>query len=155
MFHADWKGSAMEARKGRQEVIRDLIRSGEIRTQSSLVKSLADLGYTVTQATVSRDVSDLQLKKLPGGVYVLREDLHLMHMVSELVLEILQTGNFVIIKSQGGSAPVVAAALDHAVIEGVYGSVSGDNTVLVVSDSDETARKLKEKLDTYLHLSTR
>lgn len=145
----------MKARKGRQEVIRDLIRSGEIHTQSSLVQALADQGYSVTQATVSRDVSDLQLKKLPGGVYILREDLHLMHMVSELVQEILQVGNFVIIKSQGGSAPVVAAAIDHAAIEGVYGSVSGDNTVLVVSDTNETARKLKDKLDSYLNLSVR
>ncbi|MCL2332652.1 MAG: ArgR family transcriptional regulator [Actinomycetia bacterium] len=145
----------MKARKGRQEVIRDLIRGGEIRTQSSLVKALADQGYSVTQATVSRDVSDLELKKLPGGVYILREDLHLMHMVSELVLEVLQVGNFVIIKSQGGSAPVVAAALDHAVIDGVYGSVSGDNTVLVVNDTDETATQLKEKLDSYLHLTIR
>ena len=143
----------MKARKGRQEVIRDLIRGGDIRTQSSLVQALADQGYSVTQATVSRDVSDLQLKKLPGGVYILREDLHLMRMVSELVLEILQVGNFVIIKSQGGSAPVVAAAIDHAVIDGVYGSVSGDNTVLVVNDTNETANKLREKLDSYLHLA--
>jgi len=145
----------MKARRGRQEVIRDLIRSGDIRTQSSLVQALSDQGFSVTQATVSRDVSDLQLKKLPGGVYILREDLHLMRMVSELVLEILQVGNFVIIKSQGGSAPVVAAAIDHAVIDGVYGSVSGDNTVLVVNDTNETAHKLRDKLDSYLHLTIR
>ncbi|MCL2881917.1 MAG: ArgR family transcriptional regulator [Coriobacteriia bacterium] len=145
----------MKARKGRQEVIRDLIRGGEIRTQSSLVQALADQGYSVTQATVSRDVSDLKLEKLPGGIYILREDLHLMRMVSELVLEILQVANFVIVKSQGGSAPVVAAAIDHAVIEGVYGSVSGDNTVLVVADSEDTAHKLKEKLESYLRLNIR
>ncbi|MCL2324195.1 MAG: ArgR family transcriptional regulator [Actinomycetia bacterium] len=145
----------MKARKGRQEVIKELIRNGEIRTQGALVKILAEKGYSVTQATVSRDVTDLQLKKLPGGIYVLREDLHLMRMVSELVLEVLQAGNFVIIKSQGGSAPVVAAALDHAAIDGVYGSVSGDNTVLVVCDTDVTATSLREKIDSYLHLSIR
>ncbi|MCL2655056.1 MAG: ArgR family transcriptional regulator [Coriobacteriia bacterium] len=145
----------MKARKGRQEVIKDLIRGGDIRTQGSLVQALAELGYSVTQATVSRDVSDLQLEKLPGGIYILREDLHLMRMVSELVIEILQVNNFVIIKSQGGSAPVVAAAIDHAAIEGVYGSVSGDNTVLVVSDSEKTALSLKEKLDSYLRFQIR
>ena len=142
----------MKARKGRQEVIRDLVRSGEIRTQSSLVQALAIQGYSVTQATVSRDVSELQLQKLPGGIYILREDLHLMRMVSELVLEILRVNNFVIIKSQGGTAPGVAAAIDNAEIEGVYGSVSGDNTVLVVTDTDETAKTLKENLDSYLRI---
>jgi transcriptional regulator of arginine metabolism len=145
----------MKVRQGRQEIIKELVRNGEIRTQSTLVKILAEKGYSVTQATVSRDVTDLQLKKLPGGIYVLREDLHLMRMVSELVFEVLQAGNSVVIKAQGGSAPVVGAAIDHAAIDGVYGSVSGDNTVLVVCDNDVTGARLREKLDSYLNLSIR
>ena len=72
----------MKHRNKRQEAIRDIIREKSIRTQRALVDELKAQGFNCTQATVSRDITDMGLKKLPEGVYVLSEDLQLQRMLS-------------------------------------------------------------------------
>ena len=72
------------------------------------------MGFDCTQATVSRDIADMGLRKLPEGIYVLAEDLHLQRMVSELVTGVLRTDNLVMIKAQPGTASSIAAAVDAA-----------------------------------------
>ena len=81
-------------------------------------------------------------RKLSEGIYVLAEDLHLQRMVSEFVMSVDRADNLVVIKSQPGTAPGVAAAVDAASLPEVKGSVAGNDTVLVVSGSDETAMDL-------------
>ena len=75
-------------RNGRQDAIRDIVRNKDVRTQRVLVDELRAMGFDCTQATVSRDIADMGLRKLPEGIYVLAEDLHLQRMVSELVLTV-------------------------------------------------------------------
>ena len=82
------------------------------------------------------------LRKLSEGIYVLAEDLHLQRMVSEFVMSVDRADNLVVIKSQPGTAPGVAAAVDAASLPEVQGSVAGNDTVLVVSGSDEAAMDL-------------
>lgn len=139
----------MKKRNARQEAIRLIVRNNRIRTQRELVDLLAQQGYNCTQATASRDISDLGLRKLPEGVYVLSEDLHLQRMVHDLVVDVAHTGQLVLVKAQAGTAPGVAAALDDAGFEGILGSVSGDDTILVVTEGDHIATTLKDKLDLY------
>ena len=73
-------------RNGRQDAIREIVRTADVRTQRMLVDELKACGFDCTQATVSRDIADMGLHKLPEGMYVLAEDLHLQRMVSELVI---------------------------------------------------------------------
>lgn len=139
----------MKQRNRRQEVVRSIIRGQRIKTQKELVAALEGHGFDVTQATVSRDITELGLRKLPEGIYVLAEDLHLQRMVRDLVVEVSRTGNLVLVKAQAGTAPGVAAALDDAGLEGILGSVSGDDTILVVTTEDAIALALQTKLDTF------
>ena len=126
-------------RADRQEAIREIIRRLPVKTQGELVEELRKIGLRCTQATVSRDITDMGLRKLPEGIYVLSEDLHLQHMVSEFVTSVDRANNLVVIKSMPGTAPGVAAAIDAATLSDVVGSVAGNDTVLVISASDKSA----------------
>ena len=132
----------VKRRNNRQDAIRDIVRGKSIRTQRALVDELQAIGFNCTQATVSRDIADMGLRKLSEGIYVLAEDLHLQRMVSEVVMSVDRADNLVVIKSQPGTAPGVAAAVDAASLPEVKGSVAGNDTVLVVSGSDEAAMDL-------------
>lgn len=134
-------------RNSRQDAIREIVRNKAIRTQRTLVDELLALGYNCTQATVSRDITDMGLRKLPEGIYVLSEDLHLQRMVSEFVTSVERANNLVVVKSHPGTAPGVAAAVDAADLPEVVGSVAGNDTMLVISQTDETASDLVTMLE--------
>lgn len=118
---------------GRQDAIREIVRTADVRTQRMLVDELKACGFDCTQATVSRDIADMGLHKLPEGMYVLAEDLHLQRMVSELVIGVQRTENLVIIKAQPGTALGIAAAIDAAELPDVLGSLAGNDTILVIT----------------------
>ncbi|QOY61036.1 arginine repressor [Thermophilibacter immobilis] len=137
----------MKRRNSRQDAIRELVRGKSIRTQHSLVQELLALGFSCTQATVSRDIADMGLRKLPEGIYVLAEDLHLQRMLSEFVVSVLRAENLVVVKCQPGTASGVAAAVDDADLAHALGSVAGNDTVLVVVDDAERAASLQSLID--------
>ena len=139
----------MRKRVSRQEEIRKIVRRERIRTQRDLVERLQTLGFVCTQATVSRDISEMGLKKLPEGVYVLSEDLHLQRMISDLVINIVRSDNLVLVKAQAGTASGVAAALDHAELPEVLGSIAGDDTILVIGRTIADAEQLVDHLDKF------
>lgn len=125
--------SMAKKRNGRQDAIREIVRTADVRTQRMLVDELKACGFDCTQATVSRDIADMGLHKLPEGMYVLAEDLHLQRMVSELVIGVQRTENLVIIKAQPGTALGIAAAIDAAELPDVLGSLAGNDTILVIT----------------------
>ena len=129
-------------RNGRQDAIRDIVRNKDVRTQRVLVDELRAMGFDCTQATVSRDIADMGLRKLPEGIYVLAEDLHLQRMVSELVTGVLRTDNLVMIKAQPGTASGIAAAVDAAELPDVLGSLAGNDTILVIAQTAEDGERL-------------
>lgn len=130
-------------RNGRQDAIRDIVRNKDVRTQRVLVDELRAMGFDCTQATVSRDIADMGLRKLPEGIYVLAEDLHLQRMVSELVTGVLRTDNLVMIKGQPGTASGIAAAVDAAELPDVLGSLAGNDTILVIAQTAEDGERLE------------
>lgn len=130
-------------RNGRQDAIRDIVRNKDVRTQRVLVDELHAMGFDCTQATVSRDIADMGLRKLPEGIYVLAEDLHLQRMVSELVTGVLRTDNLVMIKAQPGTASGIAAAVDAAELPDVLGSLAGNDTILVIAQTAEDGERLE------------
>lgn len=126
-------------RNGRQEAIKWIVRNKAIRTQRDLVNELRTQGFSCTQATASRDIADMGLRKLPEGIYVLAEDLHLQRMVSEFVTNVECANNLVVIRTQPGTAPGVAAAVDAADLTEVMGSIAGNDTVLAISRTNGSA----------------
>ena len=130
-------------RNGRQDAIRDIVRNKDVRTQRVLVDEIRAMGFDCTQATVSRDIADMGLRKLPEGIYVLAEDLHLQRMVSELVTGVLRTDNLVMIKAQPGTASGIAAAVDAAELPDVLGSLAGNDTILVIAQTAEDGERLE------------
>lgn len=130
-------------RNGRQDAIRDIVRNKDVRTQRVLVDELRAMGFDCTQATVSRDIADMGLRKLPEGIYVLAEDLHLQRMVSELVTGVLRTDNLVMIKAQPGTASGIAAAVDAAELPAALGSLAGNDTILVIAQTAEDGERLE------------
>lgn len=141
-------------RSGRQDAIREIVRNNDVRTQRVLVDELCALGFECTQATVSRDIADMGLRKLPEGIYVLAEDLHLQRMVSELVCGVSRTDNLVLIKAQSGTASGIAAAIDAAELPDTLGSLAGNDTVLVVAQTSAAGERF-EKLICKLSCASR
>ena len=139
----------MRKRQERQEAIRRIVRTERIRTQRALVDRLRQEGFVCTQATASRDITDMGLKKLPEGVYVLAEDLHLQRMISDLVADVKRSANLVLIKAAAGTAPGVAAALDAAELDEILGSVAGDDTILVITTTEDAGARLVETVDKF------
>lgn len=130
-------------RNGRQDAIRDIVRNEDVRTQRMLVEELRVRGFDCTQATVSRDIADMGLRKLPEGVYVLAEDLHLQRMVSELVTGVNRAENLVLVKAQPGTASGIAAAIDAAELPDVLGSLAGNDTILVIAQTPEDGERFE------------
>lgn len=129
-------------RSSRQDAIKWIVRNKSIKTQRALVDELKKAGYTCTQATASRDIADMGLRKLPEGVYVLAEDLHLQRMISEFVTDVERVDNFTVIKAQPGTAPGVASAIDAGDFRDMVGSVAGNDTVLVICRTPESAETI-------------
>ena len=140
----------MRKRAARQEVIRRIVRREHVRTQRDLVDHLRTLGFPCTQATVSRDITELGLKKLHEGYYVLSEDLHLQRMVGDLVASVVATDRFVIVKASSGTGQGVAAALDAADREELLGTIAGDDTIFAIAGSAAEAKVVAEYLERFM-----
>ena len=129
-------------------------------SQGQLVRLLAEGGFDVSQTTVSRDLKELGLVRLRGPGGQVRygsavipgdgggDDSGLKRMAPQFLLAVEPTGNLVVVKTSPGNAQGLAAALDAARLDGVSGTVAGDDTVLVVcsdgGDSGEISRKMME-----------
>lgn len=143
-------------KKTRHKKIIELIQKFEIETQEELAARLREQGFNVTQATVSRDIRELQLSKVSAGKGGQR--------YSELVKDesyngdkyarVLRDGfvsldramNILVIKTVSGMAMAVAAALDEINFEEVAGCIAGDDTIFVAVRTVEDTQKVTEKI---------
>jgi transcriptional regulator of arginine metabolism len=131
-----------DARIRRQKAIADLIRTEPLGSQEEVTARLAGLGFTVTQATVSRDLDQIGAVKVKRGgatSYALPEQLgdsdwaaaRLQRILAEWVISIEAAGNLLVIRTPPGSAHLVGLALDQAKLEEVAGTICGDDTLFV------------------------
>lgn len=142
----------------RQHVVARIIESTTVPNQQALVDLLAAEGIVATQATVSRDLEDLGAIKvrLPGGesAYAIpampkeqrAPEEHLRRVFGDWVVEVAQSDNMVVVRTPPGSAHVVASALDRAGVDGVLGTVAGDDTILIVVAADLGGRVVADRL---------
>ena len=129
----------MRKRQQRHDIIRDIIREHNVKTQRDLADQLQAADYDCTQATISRDIMDMGLVKSREGYYVLPEEMRLQRMVSELVEEVHVAGNLIVVKTFSGGAAGVSAALDKASLRGALGTVAGDNTIMIMEKPNPVA----------------
>ncbi|MBW8826979.1 MAG: arginine repressor [Acidobacteria bacterium] len=134
----------MTTKTQRQHAIAKLLEQTEVTSQGQLVELLGGGGIRATQATVSRDLEELGAVKVrvPGGdtVYAIPElpheqrapEDHLRRMLSDWVVDVVSSGNLIVLRTPPGSAHVVGSALDRAGLADVIGTVAGDDTLLVV-----------------------
>ena len=140
----------------RQNKIIELIRKKNIETQEELADALNQAGYNVTQATVSRDIRELNLTKTSVDgkhqKYVIYQsaDINLadkyVNVMRDGFISMSVAQNLLVIKTVPGMASAVCAALDAMDLEEVVGSIAGDDTIMVATSSKEDATSLKERL---------
>ena len=115
-------------KESRQRAILELVRDRPVQTQQELALALAERGYPATQATVSRDIQDLGLVRTGSG-YRVGEP---VSVTRELVLSVTEVEFLVVIRTPPGTANVVARAIDESGLEGIAGTVAGDDTIIAV-----------------------
>lgn len=149
----------------RQHLVSRLIESNVVSNQQALVDLLAAEGVVATQATVSRDLEDLGAIKvrLPGGdsAYAIPElprqqrapEDHLRRVFGDWVVEVARSGDLVVVRTPPGSAHVVASALDRSGMDGVIGTVAGDDTILIVVAAEVGGAVVADRLSDLAGLS--
>lgn len=148
-------------KKDRHEKIMELIRTRDVETQEELAACLQDAGFKVTQATVSRDIRQMHLSKVPVGngrqKYAVLSSHHDQHMNDKYV-RILKDGfssmdmaqNILVIKTVSGMAMAVAAAVDAMKFPEVVGCIAGDDTIMVAVRTVEDTKKLMDRIHTMI-----
>lgn len=131
----------MKAR--RQHKILEIISQTLVPTQDELAASLKECGFAVTQATISRDIKELGLMKIPGENNIFRyaypgeqaiqrAEERLKRYFRDTVVSMAISENLLVIKTQPGAAQGVASAIDQAGWKEIIGTVGGDDTILLV-----------------------
>ena len=147
-------------RSARHAKILELISHQEIETQEELCAELNNLNYAVTQATISRDIRDLHLFKVAGIEKKYRyayindgsNDISpkMRNLFRECVLSVCPAQNLVVIKTLAGNGANAGAIVDKLNYEEIVGSVAGDDTLLVVCSSNETALTFVQKITEFI-----
>jgi transcriptional regulator of arginine metabolism len=145
-------------KRARQQAIGDVVRAQRIHTQLELVAALREKGYRVTQATVSRDVTEMGLLKVSqdgGQVYALPSsdaaaelsgEQRLAGLLRDLPIEIADSGTFLVVRALPGTAHAIAAALDRARWPDVLGTIAGDDTVFVACPDSAAVQRTRQRL---------
>ncbi|MDR3602898.1 MAG: arginine repressor [Desulfosporosinus sp.] len=150
----------MKAR--RQMKIQEIITKQVIRTQEELAEILHLAGFDVTQATVSRDIKEMGLIKVPSAgddyryavpteaVYPSNLQERLKRSLRETVVSINDTESLIVIRTIPGNAHALAAVMDNSNWEEVIGTVAGDDTILLIIKPKEVVPVVLERLTTLL-----
>ena len=167
------ESTTARSKRERQRSIRELVERETIGSQGELVDRLNALGFAVTQATVSRDIGELGLVKVPrsaGYAYVAtealvpnagartaaeappahrRSDERLRRILADIPVTVGRSGLILVVTGSAGTANVIAQAIDDSSLSEQVGTLAGDNTVLILF-SDEP--RLQAWLDRFDHI---
>lgn len=144
----------------RQRKIIELISDYEVETQEELAHLLNDSGFVVTQATISRDIRDLNLTKItiqngkqkyavPNATSMVMNSKY-MRVLNDGILSVEVSANIMVIKTVAGMAMAVGAAIDAINIKEIIGCIAGDDTIMCVIKEAESADKVKEYLEEFI-----
>ena len=139
----------------RQTKIISIVKSMQVHTHDELIDALNAEGVQVTQATVSRDIKELGIIKVPsadgGSVYSVPEAVsepnrNRVDMVSDSIKAVNSALHTIVINTFPGMASAVAAAVDSVMHNDILGSVAGDDAVIIIAKSIESAAELEAKI---------
>lgn len=144
-------------KRERQRAIREIVAREPIASQQELAERLTGRGFAVTQATVSRDIAELRLVKMPssdGHAYVATEDVagpvpaaadeRLRRILADIPVSVGRSGLILLLTGSPGTASVIAQAIDESTLREQEGTLAGDNTLLVLfADEDRLGRWLE------------
>jgi len=143
----------------RQRAIRDLVDQRPIRTQQELAAALRERGFRATQATISRDIAELQLAKVGReGVAVYAQPARLAEadptgeerlrvLFRDVPVEFREAGLLLVLVTLPGSAHAIAAALDRARWPEAVGTIAGDDTLFIACADRRALARLRSRLE--------
>lgn len=147
----------MNPKKKRHNKILEIITNREIDTQEELVRQLNEAGFEVTQATVSRDIRELNLYKVSAGggrqkYAIWQQDEE--RRLEDTYIRVLRDGfssmdmaqNILVVKTVSGMAMAVAAAIDAMHFQEIVGSIAGDDTIMIAVRTVEDTERLMERI---------
>ena len=146
-------------KKVRQKQILEIIKDKVILTQEDLQNELLNLGYDITQSTVSRDIKELKLVKgrdingfyrYVSNTLNAADDNHHKDIFTKSVISVSYAMNNVVIKCRAGMASGACVSLDSMFHEFMLGSLAGDDTIIIVTRSTEASEELVEKINNIL-----
>ena len=145
----------------RQAKILELIQRNDVETQEELSAYLVREGFQVTQATVSRDIRDMKLSKMPTGeghqkyVRFHNDEKHLsgkyVNVLKEGFVSIDMAQNILVVKTVSGMAMAVAAAIDAMKYPEIVGSIAGDDTIMMAVRTVEDTKSLMNQILQLVH----
>ncbi|MGN0507331.1 MAG: arginine repressor [Lachnospiraceae bacterium] len=148
-------------KSSRQSKIVELIRKYDIETQEELADFLTQAGFAVTQATISRDIRELKLTKVPtedgrqkyGILQSQTTGLNekFVRVLRDAFLSMEKAQNILVIKTVSGMAMAVAAALDSLSVEGIVGSIAGDDTIMCAIRTEQETDKVMERISSLIY----
>ena len=140
----------------RQEKILEIINKYEVETQDDLISHLTAEGFSVTQATVSRDIRQMKLTKVLTGRGTYRyiqssgnrgdDGARFNNALADSILKVDYAGNVIVLKTYPGLASAVAAGIDSIHMIEILGCVAGDDTIIIVARDERKAGEISEKL---------
>ncbi|MBQ6886612.1 MAG: arginine repressor [Lachnospiraceae bacterium] len=143
-------------KRTRHAKIVEIIEKHDVGTQEELAELLKESGFQVTQATVSRDIRELKLSKIPTGdgrqkyVVLRQDDSHLVdkyiRVLKDGLLSMDMAQNILVIKTVSGMASAVAVAVDAMKFKEIVGSIAGDDTIMMAVRTVEETKVVMEKI---------
>ena len=147
-------------RISRHNKILEIIKTNDVKSQDQLQELLKEAGYDVTQATISRDIKELQLvksqSKTGSARYVANTNddkpvsERFMRIFKETTLSYVPAQNLIVVRTLAGCSNAAAEAIDCLELEHIVGSIAGDNTLLVVVDHEKNVPAIIETFDQVL-----
>ena len=136
-------------KKERLNAICALIKENEIATQEEMTEKLNEMGFNVSQATVSRDINELDLIKIDGlkkkSVYCKIEKVSteipqkIKDLFKQVVVSIVAANNLIVVKTLNGNGSSAGMAVDQMHIRQILGTIAGDDTLLIVAQNNSDA----------------
>lgn len=143
-------------KKERHQLLKELIQEQVIEKQEDFVRILEERGIEVTQATISRDIKELYLVKVPaqnGGYrYSLPPDVQfdtakkLERLIKDAFVSIDCQDYFLVLKTIPGNAYALGKLIESSSFSGVFGTIAGDDTILIICRSGEAALEVQEHI---------
>lgn len=145
-------------KKNRHELILNFIKNNNVSTQDEIIKMLSEHGFNVTQATISRDIKELKLVKEHFGKNDVKyavsnkkdnnDNIKMIFARSVLSVEVAM--NLIVVKCYPGTANAACVALDSLHINGVVGTIAGDDTIFTACTDTQVAMETKHAIEEML-----